>query len=173
MKLNYDLYIGENPNPKDTNNIVIEGTIENNKLKSINSATLNGESLINGGGGDDPDTIPTIFINKGVVVNPSIGDDPIRLIEAFSQNGDIVVNALNNFMRSELFVVPAEVGATSTFITTFIQEGGNISVVLRLEYQPFGWMVTTITINYSSFAPVDLLLVGTSHITEDTQVQKQ
>lgn len=45
-KLNYNLYLGENPNPKDTNNIVVQGTVENGKLTSIESLKLNGKDLV-------------------------------------------------------------------------------------------------------------------------------
>lgn len=46
-KLNYNLYYKGNPNPSDTNNIVVDGTIDvNNKIKSVKSLSLNGNSLI-------------------------------------------------------------------------------------------------------------------------------
>lgn len=46
-KLNYNLYYKGNPNPSDTNNIVVDGTIDvNNKIESISLVTLNNKKLI-------------------------------------------------------------------------------------------------------------------------------
>lgn len=50
MKLNYDLYIGSNPNPKDTNNIVVKGQLEGGRLVNVESMKLGDRELVNRGG---------------------------------------------------------------------------------------------------------------------------
>ena len=63
MKLNYDLYIGSNPNPKDTNNIVVKGQLEGGRLVNVESMKLGDRELVSGG--SKSKTI--IFEDEGVV----------------------------------------------------------------------------------------------------------
>ena len=98
-KLNYNLYLGENPNPKDTNNIVVQGTVENGKLTSIESAKIGTKELVESG--ESPRVFPnTIFDSPLTCKEPPVDVDA-TFGDAFSVTDNALIDTINYYSNSE------------------------------------------------------------------------